>query len=123
MPFLEDVLTAHQYAQNCLRGIDGPEVKDSPDRLAEAVYAVLWALVQTESEPESERYAAAVAQYIYSGHSEAEIVEAIKTDQTFRDLLVKSMGMKDWFEGPHHDVVFHDCLLQLAHELGIPLPL
>ena len=115
---LADVLKAHAYAQGCLEGIDEIEVKDSPDRLAEAMHAVLWEIVRDQTEPRDVRYSAAVAQYLYSGYSEVELTEAIDTDREFCVLLRKAMAKRDWLAGPHRDAVFQDCLFTLAHQVG-----
>lgn len=122
MVLLEDVLAAHAYAQESLEGADNIQVKDSPDELAEVLGTVLWSIAGDKDEPKTQRYEAAVAQYIFSTYSKRELKTAIETDQKFRGLLDKAMDKEDWLARPHRDAVFKDCLLELARLLGRDIP-
>lgn len=108
---LQDVLDAHAYARNVLQDIDAPELQESPDRMAEVVYSVLWnGIVNDPSEPVGTRYAAAVAQHVYAGHSEAQIVEAIGNDAAFRDLLATAVAKEPERARNGSAVVHTDCV-------------
>lgn len=118
---LSDVISAYEYATQCMTGIDfGHEsyLEDSQGYLADYVHCILENIVHDESEGRPKRFQAAVAQFVFSRHNDEEIREAIREDPLSRSLLKEGMHKEDRTKWKNqYDIVGKDVMTELSHLL------
>lgn len=117
---LAEIATAHEFATKQVAGGDftEPDLKDALGCVEDGVFTLLNNVVTDTNKSVARRHVAAMAQYLYSGRENEEMIELVTTDTLLRSLLQEGLVKEDRSEWDAcHDVVYQDVMLELARLL------